>query len=106
MMLLITPSPALNIAPPARQSRTFIAVDASGVIMETIMKRSIPPPREPQIDSHAFYFAATLMRTKMGTNTNIRRILATIHITRFKVVKPQIIFSVVDFPEPFSPIKP
>ena len=44
--------------PPNAQIATLITVEASGVIIETVIKRSIPPPSEPQIASQVFCFAA------------------------------------------------
>ena len=76
---LAAPSPTENIAPPRRQRITFIIVEERGVIIDTIIKRSIPPPSEPQIESHVFDFAATLIMTNIGTNTSIRQSFASMH---------------------------
>ena len=86
--LLIAPSPNANIAPPTAQSATLSTVEPMGVIIDTIIKRSIPPPRLPQIESHAFCFAATLMSVKIDTNTSIKNIFASIHATRFPAFSP------------------
>ena len=65
IILLTAPSPKENIAPPARQSTTFISVELRGVIMPTIIKRSIPPPSDAHIESQAFDLAHTLMQEEM-----------------------------------------
>ena len=49
--LLIALSPNANIAPPAEQSTTLKSVEPRGMTIETIVKRSIPPPNEPHIAS-------------------------------------------------------
>ena len=49
--LLIAPRPNANSEPPAAQSATLIMVEPRGVIIETIIKRSIPPPSEPPFDA-------------------------------------------------------
>ena len=50
--MLIAPSEAANKIPPARQRITFINVELRGLIIDTIINRSIPPPKEPQSASH------------------------------------------------------
>ena len=82
------PSPTARITPPTRQRSTFIAPDSRGVIKETVINRSVPPPREPQIESRALLFAAMLMRVKMDTKTGIRNIFAKIHIMIFTNESP------------------
>jgi len=53
--LLIAPRPNANNAPPAAQRTRLSAVEPRGVIIETIINRSIPPPSEPH-----FYASLTL----------------------------------------------
>lgn len=52
--LLAKPSPTANKTPPTRQSATFSIVVARGVIIGTIINRSIPPPKDPTRASHTF----------------------------------------------------
>lgn len=47
-LLLIAPSPKANSVPPARHSNTLNIVELRGVIIDTIINRSIPPPKLPQ----------------------------------------------------------
>ena len=86
--MLAAPSPMLNIPPPAKHIPTCMIVELSGVIIDTIINRSIPAASEPQSASHALCFAATLTSTKIGTNTNIKRIFASIQATMLKTFKP------------------
>ena len=82
------PRPTANKMPPARQRITFTNMEPRGVIIDTIIKSSIPPPRDPQIASHAYCFAATLISVKMETNTSIRNTLASIHIAILPAFSP------------------
>lgn len=84
--LLIAPSPNANKSPPTRHRRTFITPEPRGVIIETIIKSSIPAAREPQRQSHAFCFADTLTSTSIAMNTNIRKTFTIIHMMRFPAV--------------------
>ena len=84
----IAPSPKEKRSAPARQSATLSGVELRGVISDTVIKRSIPPPSEPQIASQVFCFAAMLMRVNIETKTGIRNIFARMHIRRFRVLSP------------------
>ena len=45
-MLLMAPSPNEKSVPPARHRMAFRAVEPSGVIIDTIINKRIPPPSE------------------------------------------------------------
>ena len=70
MRLPNAPRPKANNTPPTIQSITLIIVEFNGVIIETIIKSSIPPPKLPQTESHALCFAATLITVNIETNTS------------------------------------
>ena len=86
--LLIAPKPNANSIPPTAQSATLIIVEPIGVIIETIINKSIPPPRLPHIASQALCFAATLISVNIETKTSIKNIFASIHITRLPALSP------------------
>ena len=81
MLLPTAPSPTLNKAPPAKHRITFIMVESNGVMDGTIINSSKPTARDPIIESHSFCFPTVLMSTKMETNTAIKNIFDSRHIT-------------------------